>query len=158
MIGLPASSRTTIEITLMLAPLDAGIVAGDTPTVLLAALAGPGVPVAVKVTGLPLTFSAETVAVSVLAPATSPKVQPPTAATPSAPVVADAPVTAPPPAPIANVTATPATGVPPASRTTTAGGVATVVPTVADWPSPADAATEAGAPTPSDTGVLRAEA
>src|SRR5689334_13685045 len=142
----------------MLLPLEAGIVAGDTPTVLLAALAGPGVPVAVNVTGLPLTFWAPTVAVSVLAPAASPSVQLPTMATPFAPVVADPPVTEPPPDAIANVTPTPATGVPPASRTMTAGGVGTAVPTVTDWPSPAAAATEAGAPTPSDTGVLRADA
>src|SRR2546421_8615427 len=45
--------------------------------------------------------------------------------------------TAPPPEATSNVTETPPTGLPNRSRTTTDGLVATAVPTVADWPSPA---------------------
>ena len=48
-----------------------------------------------------------------------------------------APVTPPFPDATANVTATFATGFPNRSRTITDGSVATAVPTVADWPSPA---------------------
>ena len=64
----------------------------------------------------------------------------------------------PPPDTTAKVTGTFATGVPPASRTSTAGGWATWVATAALWPSPAAIATDAGAPTPSETGVLMAGA
>src|SRR5262245_57802784 len=142
----------------MLAPLEAGIVAGTTVRELRAALAAPGVATAVNVTGLPLTPSAPTVAWRALAPAEPPRVQLPTVAIPSGPVVATAPVSPPPPPVTANVTEAPATGVPPASRTITAGATGTAVPTVADCPSPAETATDAGAPTPSETGVLMAEA
>src|SRR5256885_4646498 len=52
-------------------------------------------------------------------------------------VTAVAGSTVPPPEATSNVTETPPTGLPNWSRTTTDGSVATAVPTVADWPSPA---------------------
>src|SRR6185295_10800226 len=156
--GLLRLSRTVIVIALAAEPCDAGMVPGTADTVLLAGLAAPGVAVAVKVTGLPLTPSTPTVADRVLVPTVPPRVQLPTVSMPSAPVVAAAPLTSPPPEATANVTGTSATGVPPASRTTTAGLTATAVPAAAAWPSPAAIAAAAGAPTPSDTGVLMADA
>src|SRR5207237_222284 len=81
----------------------------------------------------------------VLGPAALPRVQLVTAATPLALVACEAPVTLPPPVPGAKLTATPATGLPKASRTITAGGTATAVPTVAVWPSPALMAIDAAA-------------
>src|SRR5438477_583530 len=106
-------------------------------------VAVPAVPVAVKVTGLP--WSVADVAVKVLGPAALPSVQLVTAATPLALVVCEAPVMLPPPVPGAKVTATPATGLPNASRTITAGGTGTAVPTVAAWWSPALIAMDAAA-------------
>src|SRR5205807_8065836 len=107
------------------------------------------VPLARNVTGLPC--SVPDVAVSVFGPAVVPSVQLVTAATPLALVVWAAPVMPPPPVPGAKVTATPATGLLKASRTITAGGTATAVPTVAAWPSPTliamDAAAAAVTPT-----------
>src|SRR6266852_6404350 len=98
--------------------------------------AGPATPVAVKDTGLPV--KAPAVAVNVFVPATAPSVQDVTAAMPPALVVtAVVGFTVPPPPVIAKVTATPATGLPLASFTITDGGMATAVPTVADWLSPA---------------------
>ena len=117
-----------------LAPLDAVIAPGVAATSDRAALGAPAVPLAVKVTGLPFTPGA--VAVSVFCPATVPSVQLPTAARPPALVVWLAPVRLPLPSPTANVTETPCTGLPFASFTTTAGGVATAVFTVAVWLSP----------------------
>ena len=73
-------------------PLDAAIVPGAADTVLRLALGGPGVAVAVKVIGFDDTPSDCTVAVSVLLPSDWPRVQLPTVAMPSAPVVASAPV------------------------------------------------------------------
>src|SRR5437763_1207970 len=112
-------------------------------------VAAPAVALARNVTGLPC--SVPDVAVSVFGPAVVPRVQLVTAATPLALVVWAAPVMPLPPVPGAKVTATPATGLPKASRTITAGGTATAVPTVAAWPSPAliamDAAAAAGTPT-----------
>src|SRR5882762_4014242 len=99
--------------------------------------AAPAVPVAVNVTGLP--FNPVDVAVRVLAPAVLPSVQLPTVAMPLALVVGVAPVTLPPPSAGANVTATPATGLPNWSFTITAGGV-TAVFTVAVCLSPAETA------------------
>src|SRR5256885_2966214 len=96
--------------------------------------AGPAVPVAVKVTGLPERPAAA--AVSVLVPAVVPRVQLPTVAMPLAFVVCSAPVMLPPPDAGANVTPTPCTGLLLASRTITDGGVRTAVPVVACCPSP----------------------
>jgi hypothetical protein len=93
-------------------------------------VAVPAVPVAVNVTGLPL--SEPDVAVSVLVPAAGPRVQLPTVAMPFASVVWVPPVTLPPPVVTAKVTATPATGLFDASFTTTDGGGLTAVPTCAD--------------------------
>src|SRR5437016_5439851 len=96
----------------------------------------PAVAVAVNVTGLPA--SVPDAAVRVLSPATVPSVHEVTAATPSAPVVTGlVGLTLPPPVPGANVTATPDTGLAKASRTITAGGTSTAVPTVASCWSPA---------------------
>src|SRR5882724_8813533 len=118
-----------------LEPLLAVIVPGAADTSDWPALGAPAVPVAVKVTGLPL--SPGEVAVSVFAPAAVPRVQLPTVAIPLAPVVCVAPVMLPLPAAAANVTETPDTGFPFASRTITEGAVATAVFTVAVWPLPA---------------------
>jgi hypothetical protein len=92
--------------------------------------AAPVVPVAVKVTGLPV--SPLDVAVRVFVPAIVPSVQDVTAAIPLALVVTGVVgLTVPPPDATANVTATPPTGLLNWSRTITDGGVATAVPTVA---------------------------
>ena len=101
---------------------------------------GGGVPDAVKVIGLPASGVPEgplALAVSVLlfAPAVGPSVQLVSAAIPLALVfttAGDAGTVAPPPAVTVKVTATFGTGLLPASRTTTAGGIATVVPTMPD--------------------------
>jgi len=93
--------------------------------------AAPAVPVAVKVTGLPV--SDPDVAVRVLLPAVALSVQLPTVAMPLPLVVCVPPVTLPLPAAGVNVTATSATGFPFASFTITDGGVLTAVPAAADW-------------------------
>ena len=93
-------------------------------------VAAPAVPVALKVSGEPVRPAL--VAVSVFAPAVVPRVQLPTVAMPEAFVVAEPPVSDPPPAATAKVTLTPATGLPCASVTRTLGAVATAVLTVAD--------------------------
>src|SRR6184192_38196 len=95
------------------------------------AAAAPAVPVAVKVTGLPV--SDPDVAVRVLLPAVALSVQLPTVAMPLPLVVCVPPVTLPLPAAGVNVTATSATGFPFASFTITDGGEPTAVPTVAVW-------------------------
>ena len=99
------------------------------------ALAAPAVPVAVKVTGLPLKLP--DVAVIVLLPAVVPNVQLPTVAIPLASVVADKPVADPPPVATAKVTLTPLTGLLLASLTITLGAVDTADPAVALWLFPA---------------------
>src|SRR5881398_1485058 len=93
--------------------------------------AAPAVPVAVNVTGLPV--SDPDVAVRVLLPAVALSVQLPTVAMPLPLVVCVPPVTLPLPAAGVNVTATSATGFPFASLTITDGGDVTAVPAVADW-------------------------
>src|SRR5439155_1218008 len=71
-------------------------------------------------------------------PAVGPRIQEVTAAIPCAPVVTDVVgLTVPPPDATANVTLTPPTGLPFASRTITEGSIATAVPAVAVWPFPA---------------------
>src|SRR5438552_8820481 len=94
--------------------------------------------------GFPVTAPALTVAVSTLAPSCT--VQLPTLATPFTPVVAFAPVTAPPPLATVNVTATLGTGKFAPSRTTTAGAMLRANPASPVWPSPALTNTLAGAP------------
>ena len=74
---------------------------------------------------------------SVLGPAVVPSLQLPTVAIPDAFVVVEPPVMLPPPVPTANVTATPAIGLSPASVTFTDGAVGSVAPAAADWLSPA---------------------
>src|SRR3989442_10090366 len=98
---------------------------------------GPGFPV------LPLPAA---VAGSVFVPAVGARVQLPTVAVPSAPVVWFGPVTLP-PVDAAKVTATPETGLPPASFTITTGGGVTAVPAGADVPPPFGAI-QAPAPAP----------
>ena len=107
-------------------------------------MAGPDVAVAVKFTGEPLRVPL--VAVKVLAPALAPNVQLPTMAMPAELVVADEPVTEPPPEATAKVTLTPGTGLPCAAVTMTLGSVLTGVPAVADWLLPALRAMCAAAP------------
>src|SRR5690606_2632884 len=106
--------------------------------------AAAGVPVALKVTGLPPRLPE--VAVRVFAPAVLPRVQLPTVAMPLAPVTWLSPVADPPPLATAKVTATPLTGFPDASLTSTLGAVGRAVATVAVWPSPAFAAIVAAGP------------
>src|SRR5947208_11882600 len=93
--------------------------------------AAPAVPVAVNVTGLPV--SDPDVAVRVLLPAVALSVQLPTVAMPLPLVVCVPPVTLPLPAAGVNVTATSATGFPFASLTITDGGVLTAVPARSEW-------------------------
>src|SRR5207237_1174436 len=88
--------------------------------------AAPAVPVAVKVTGLPV--SDPDVAVRVFEPAVALNVQLPTVAMPLPLVVWLPPVIVPFPGATANVTATPVTGLPFASFTITKGCVLTAVP------------------------------
>src|SRR5690242_16269902 len=108
-------------------------------------VAVPAVPVAVNVTGLPV--SPVDVAVSVFGPAVGPSVHDVTVAIPLVPVVtAVVGLTVPPPEATANVTATPLTGLPFASRTITEGSTTTAVPAVAVWPFPALTAIEVAAP------------
>src|SRR5205823_5372931 len=91
----------------------------------------PAVPVAVNVTGLPV--SDPDVAVRVFEPAVALRVQLPTVATPLALVVWLPPVIVPFPGATAKVTATPVTGFPFASFTITDGGALTAAPAVAVW-------------------------
>src|SRR6184192_705998 len=92
----------------------------------------PAVPVAVNVTGLPV--SDPDVAVSVFDPAVALRVHEVRVAIPSDPVLTGVVgVTVPLPAAGVNVTATPPTGFPFASFTITDGGDVTAVPAVADW-------------------------
>ena len=95
--------------------------------------AAPGVPVALNVTGLPLSPAA--VAVTVFAPAVAPSVQLVNVAIPLAFVLTLAGVAGtitPPPTVRVNVTTTPLTGLPPLSVTLTLGGADTAVCTVVD--------------------------
>jgi hypothetical protein len=97
-------------------------------------VAVPVVPEAVKVTGLPERPVAAAVTVLLLVPAAGPRVQLVSVATPEAfvlTVAGLAGVVDPPPAVRVNVTATPETGLPPASVTRIEGGALTAVPTVA---------------------------
>src|SRR5439155_1651068 len=115
------------------------------PELFASVAAAPAVPVAVNVTGLPASPVA--VAVSEFGPAVGPNVHDVTAAIPLAFVVTGVVgLTVPPPEATANVTLTPATGLPFASRTITEAGVATVVPAVADWLFPALSVIELAAP------------
>src|SRR3989304_3826059 len=99
-------------------------------------VAAPAVPVAVNVTGLP--DSVPDVAVRAFGPAVVPSPHAVTAAIPPVPVVTGVVgLTVPPPVATANVTDTPTTGLLNWSRTSTEGSIATAVPTVALWPSPA---------------------
>jgi hypothetical protein len=101
----------------------------------------PIVAVAVKT-----AVSEPELAVSELAPALVPRVQLPTVATPLELLVCDPPVTLPPPAVTANVTAAPATGFWFASLMMTEGGIATATPAEAVCASPAVLVIEAAAP------------
>jgi len=99
-------------------------------------VAGPAAPWAVNVTGLP--ERPEEVAVKVFEPGVVPNVHDVSAATPLAFVgIGVVGLTLPLPAAGVNVTATPATGLLNWSRTITAGGVWTGVPTVPAWLLPA---------------------
>ncbi len=103
----------------------------------------PLFPVALKVT----VVSPVADAVRVFAPAIDPSCQLVTAATPAAPVAMGVVgLTVPPPEATANVTATPATGLPNWSVTFAAGGIATGEPAVALCPSPADLTSCVAAP------------
>jgi hypothetical protein len=104
----------------------------------------PTAPVAVKITGLPLSPALD--AESTSTPAVPLSVQLPTVATPPALLVVTAPVTAPPPDVIANVTVTPLTGLPNASVMSTLGGGNTSVPAVAASEVAVFAAIDAAAP------------
>jgi hypothetical protein len=125
---LPCASVTTTE----------GAVATAVPTVALCRspdrnairTAAPAVPVAVKVTGEPV--SPATVAVSAFAPAVVPKVQSGLLAIPALSVLTAFEEAIDPAPPLTlKVTPTPLTALPCPSVTTTEGAVATAVPTVA---------------------------
>src|SRR5207302_2069103 len=121
------------------------------PELTLRDAAPPTVAVAVKVTGLPCRPSATAVSVSVRT--VGPRTQDVTAAMPLASVdTAVVGATVPLPAAVANVTATPATGLPLASLTITDGGGWTAVPTCAAVP-PAVRAIVAAVPAPRATGA-----
>jgi hypothetical protein len=125
--GFPFASLTITEgAELTAVPAGADWVVGLLATI---AAAAPAVPVAVNVTGLP--ESDPEVAVSVLLPALGLRVQLPTVATPLVLVVWLPPVIVPFPGATANVTATPPTGFPFASVTSTDGRELTAVPAVA---------------------------
>src|SRR6184192_995943 len=95
-------------------------------------VAAPAVPVAVKVTGLPVRPL--DVTVSVFCPAVALSVHDVSAAIPSVPVLTGVVgVTVPLPSAGVNVTATPVTGFPFASFTITDGGGLTALPISADW-------------------------
>src|SRR2546426_12374545 len=126
--GLPAPSSAVTVTVLAAEPVEAAIVLGDNSSRLLVALTGPATAVAENVTGFPLTPGASVPALSVLDPVPGPRVQAPTAAGPSAPVVVSPPLTLPPPAVTVNLTGTPGTGGPAASRRTTVGATGTAVP------------------------------
>lgn len=127
------ASRTVTVIAAALAPLLAVIGLGLALTDDRLELGRGGVPVAVKITGLPVMPLGDAVAVSVFGPAIVLRVQDVTVATPSVPVATGvAGSTAPLLRPVANVTSTPDTGLPFASVTITEGGEATAVPAGAD--------------------------
>jgi hypothetical protein len=97
-------------------------------------VAGPAVPEAVNVTGLPLRPLAVAVTVLLLVPAVGPSVQLVAVATPEAfvlTVLGLAGTTVPPPAVTAKATVVPCTGLPLASVTLTEGGLETAEPAVA---------------------------
>src|SRR5437763_11028955 len=132
--GFPLASRTVT--VMVLEPTPAVIVAGAAATVDCVALGPPAVAVAVNVTGLPLSPAAVARSVSTLAAV--PRVQEFAAAIPFAPVATGVAGSTVPLSPlVANVTATPGTGLANWSRTITEGGVGTAVPTVAASPLPA---------------------
>ncbi len=101
----------------------------------------PGWPAALKAT----VPTPETTAVTVFGPGAGPRVQT-VEASPSCPVDTFCGWTLPPPAVTSQVTPSPATGLPPESRTRTTSGSATEVPTTADCPSPETRSTVAAAP------------
>ena len=108
------------------APLVTVLDGGVTST---SCVGAPTVPVALKVTGLPVRPAA--VAVTLLAPAVPPRVHDVSAATPLAFVLTLPPLAGtvlPPPLATVKVTDTPLTGLPPASVTRTLGGAPTAVP------------------------------
>jgi hypothetical protein len=139
-VACPACVRVTVDplkpvpvISMVCEPLFTAL-AGDMLITVGAETAA--VPVAVNVTGEPVSDSV--VAVSVFDPAVVPRVQLPMVAIPFTLVVAVPPVTVPPPDDATKVTITPLTGVlSVAFLTMTLGGVATAVPAVADWLFPA---------------------
>src|SRR5205807_9207402 len=107
-------------------------------------VAAPAVPMSPNVTELPVR--PVEVAVREFEPPVVPSVQEVSAATPLAFVrIGVVGLTLPLPAAGANVTDTPATGLLNWSRTVTAGGVATAVPTVAVWLLPPLGAIDAAA-------------
>src|ERR1019366_7827178 len=108
-------------------------------------IAVPAAPVAVNVTGDPV--SPVDVAVIVFVPAVVPSVQLPTVAIPLVFVVCVPLVMLPPPEATTKVTLTPLTALPFASFTITLGSVATADPAVALWLFPAFTAIRAAAPT-----------
>src|SRR5437762_13813942 len=112
--------------------------------VIASCAAAPAVAVAVKVTGLPVSPLA--VAVRVLVPGVVPSVHDVTAAMPLPFVATLVGLAVPPPDVTAKATRSEERRVGKASRTSTDGGVATAVPTVADWPSPPFSVIVAAAP------------
>src|SRR5205823_4567718 len=149
--GFPLASRTVT--VMVLEPTPAVIVAGAAATVDCVALGPPAVAVAVNVTGLPLSPAAVARSVSTLAAV--PSVQEFAAAIPFAPVATGVAGSTVPLSPlVANVTATPGTGLANWSRAITAGGAAAAVPTVAAWLFPALGAIDVAAAAVTLNGLL----
>ena len=123
--GLLFASRTT---TLGGTATAVFTVAAVLPPFNESCVAAPAPPVTVMVSGE--FVRPGLVAITVFAPAAVPSVQLPSDATPDPFEVALTPVMLPPPDPTANVTGTPATGLPDASRTITLGATATSAPAV----------------------------
>jgi hypothetical protein len=130
------------------------------PAVLVSVVAVAGVPVAVKVIGLP--ERPVTAAVSVFVPDVAPMTQEPIVATPEVFVALVPPlvgtVVEPPPDATVQVTETLLTGLLNASRTSTAGGVVTAKPTVRDWLLPALTAICVAAPAVAEAVKVTTEA
>jgi hypothetical protein len=129
------------------APLLAVIGLGDALIEVRLALGEPVVPVAVMSTGLPVIPAGVAVAVRVFGPGVVLSVQDVAVAIPSEPVrMSVLGSTVPLLRPVANVTSTPGTGLPLASRRITEGGEATGVPAAADWVVGLFAAIDDGVP------------
>src|SRR5258708_22945170 len=121
--GLPCASVTSTDGAVATAVFT--VTLWPSPSEIAIEPALPATAVALNVIGL--FVSPAELPVSVFAPAPLPSVQEPTVATPFTPLVAFAPLTEPPPEPIAKMTEIPATGLPYWSAIRTDGAAETAV-------------------------------